>query len=317
MEDPTDKLVVTVTPNPSVDVLFAAGRLVWEDANRLPQPRRRPGGQGINVSRALAALGGRTLALTLLGGRVGREVREWLAQEHIPFRAVAISNETRVFVAARESETGRSLLLNSRGPQCAAEDQDALLQLVRDALETDRPAWVACCGSLPPGFSEFFYADVGKVVRAAGCRFVPDCDGTPLERAATGCDLLVPNRHEAERLLGVPVTAADASAAARCLRDRFGTSLAVITLGEEGAVVASSRGVWRARPPAVVGGSAVGAGDAFLAAFLVGLEQQPEEEALRRAVAAGTAVLLSQGSALVSTADHEAILGRTRIDTAS
>ena len=49
-------MILTVTPNPSLDLLFRAERLVWDDANRIPLPRRRPGGQGINVVRAVRAL---------------------------------------------------------------------------------------------------------------------------------------------------------------------------------------------------------------------------------------------------------------------
>jgi fructose-1-phosphate kinase PfkB-like protein len=65
-------LVLTLTPNPSLDLLFSAERLVWDDANRLSDPRRRAGGQGMNVTRAALALGARSEAIALLGGRTGR-----------------------------------------------------------------------------------------------------------------------------------------------------------------------------------------------------------------------------------------------------
>ena len=49
--------IVTLTPNPSIDLLFQTTRLVWDDANRVESPRRRAGGQGVNVVRALRELG--------------------------------------------------------------------------------------------------------------------------------------------------------------------------------------------------------------------------------------------------------------------
>jgi predicted alpha/beta-fold hydrolase len=61
-------LILTVTPNPSLDLLYRASTLVWDDANRIPEPRRRPGGQGINVARAVRSLGGEAAAVTMLGG---------------------------------------------------------------------------------------------------------------------------------------------------------------------------------------------------------------------------------------------------------
>ncbi|MGH7470333.1 MAG: hypothetical protein ACRENP_20510 [Longimicrobiales bacterium] len=67
-------MILTITPNPSLDLLFETSRLVWDDANRMAAPRRRPGGQGVNVTRAARTLGGSSVALVLLGGRVSDEL---------------------------------------------------------------------------------------------------------------------------------------------------------------------------------------------------------------------------------------------------
>jgi fructose-1-phosphate kinase PfkB-like protein len=91
-----------------------------------------------------------------------------------------------------------------------------------------------------------------------------------------------------------------AAQAARQLHE-LGASIAAITLGDEGAVLSAGRTVWHAAPPRFDRGSAVGAGDAFLAALLEELEvESPMDSALRRAVAAGAAVLQSTGSELLT-----------------
>jgi len=298
--------IATVTPNPSIDLLFEATRLVWDDANRVEMPRRRAGGQGVNVVRAAAELSGdpaAAIAIAPLGGAAGRELRELLEGEGTPVRAVPIAGETRVFCGVRETGTGRSMLINPRGPVLFDEEAARLLDAVDDVLQQHRPAWLAACGSLARGLPSDFYARVGQLARARGVAFVPDGDGDALRLAAQArCDLLVPNQHEAARLLGgdpaADLTPAEAAAAAAALR-RW-APLACITLGAAGAVCADGDQAWYALPPSAPPGSAVGAGDVFLAAFILARSDgAPAPDALRRAVAAGTAVLSSRGTDLV------------------
>ncbi len=300
--------IATLTPNPSIDLLFEAETLVWDDANRVDAPRRRAGGQGVNVVRAARALGGEAVAIVPLGGAAGRELRELLEGEGTPVRVVPIAGDTRVFCGLRETATGRSLLVNPRGPTLSADEGEALLAETARALDQLQPAWLACCGSVAPGLAPDLYARAGALAHARGVSFVPDGDGPALRRAAEGgCELLVPNEHEAARLLGRErLDAIDAPGAATALL-RF-APLVCITLGGAGAVCADERGTWRATPPPRPAGSAVGAGDVFLAAFLLALESGAEPAAaLRRAVAAGTAALASRGSDLVTAEDAAAL----------
>ncbi|MGH7471624.1 MAG: 1-phosphofructokinase family hexose kinase, partial [Longimicrobiales bacterium] len=293
-------VILTITPNPSLDLLFETSRLVWDDANRMDAPRRRPGGQGVNVTRAARMLGGSSVALVLLGGRVGDELERALAGEGTPYERIDIEGETRVFVGAREAETGRSMLLNPRGPQISPAETEGVVQSITAVVRRLQPRWVAACGSIPPGLTSDLYARIGQAAHELGARFVPDCDGDALRTAARYADLLVPNRHEAERLLGLPIV--DTMSAARAVRrlHELGAAVAAITLGAHGAVLSDRLTTWHVEPFSINRGSAVGAGDAFLAALLIELEAgSPSEIALRRAVAAGAAVLHSTGSDLL------------------
>ncbi len=325
-------MLLTVTPNPSLDLLFTADALVWDDANRVRMPRRRPGGQGVNVVRAARALdpGADALAVLTLGGAVGADLEALLRGEGTPLVAVPVPHETRVFVGVRDRGAGRSLLLNPVGPRADAGVADALYSAV--LAELDRPPegrarWLVCCGSLLPGLPTDFYGRLGAAARERGWSFVPDCDGEALRCAAPLADLLVPNVHEAERLLGRTIAGAEeASEAAAELVDR-GAAMAVITLGAEGAVAATRNGRWRARidagglgvgsEPRLEEGSAVGAGDAFLAGLLVASGAAAPEgpgERLRAAVAAGTAALLSRGGELLRRADVEQVLPHVTVE---
>jgi fructose-1-phosphate kinase PfkB-like protein len=61
-------------------------------------------------------------------------------------------------------------------------------------------------------------------------------------------------------------------------------------------------------------GSAVGAGDCFLASLLLSLARHvPPADALRDAVAAGASVLAGRGSDLINRAAYDALRSPTRI----
>ena len=318
-------MIITLTPNPSLDLLFGAQRLVWDDANRVPMPRRRPGGQGINVVRAARALGAEQVhAVAPLGGPVGEELEGMLAAEGTPLTAVPIAGETRVFVGVRESATGRALLLNPRGPEITADELEALSSAVDGVLE-DAPegAWFAPCGSTLPGMPPELYLELGTRASERGVRFVPDCDGPALALAVPEADMIVPNAQEAGRLVRRAVADVESALlAARTLRDR-GPDRVAVTLGRDDAVLVTDEGEWWARAVApedraevLTGASAVGAGDAFLAALLLALDDGAEApDALAGAVAAGTAVLLSHGDTLVAEADVEEVRGWVEVQS--
>lgn len=311
--------VLTITPNPSLDLLHDTELIAWDDANRVDPPRRRAGGQGINVSRAVVALGGTTHVVTPLGGRTGEELRSVIDGEGIPSTIVAGPGETRIFAALRETSTGRSILINPRGPAYGTVDVDAFKHAAEEAIRTTRPRWVACCGSLPPGFPPGFYASMGAAARSAGASFTTDCDGEALRLAFDeGADLLVPNRFEAERLTGRSIEDVSAAiAAARSLAEGRPGCMVVITMGAEGAVLVSRGFAAHASAPPVDGaapGAAVGAGDALLAAVLLASIRGIDlRETLAAGVAAGTAVLSSQGAQLIDTQVYRALTGRVTI----
>jgi 1-phosphofructokinase family hexose kinase len=309
-------VLLTVTPNPSLDVFFDADRFVWDDANRVDQPRRRPGGQGINAVRAALALREHALAVALLGGSTGRELAQNLAAEGTPFEPVWVEGETRTFIALHERDTGRSLLVNPRGVHCGRAAEEALIAAIETRLESERPYWVACCGSVPPGMDPAIYARIGAAVRRSGAGFVADCDGDALRFAAeAGCDLLTPNIHEAERLIGASIRGVDeAAVAAARIAERYRLRLVALKLGAQGAVAVTEHSAWHAADECGSTGSAVGAGDAFLAALLIALTRnEPTPDALRSAVAAGTAVLFSDGSDIVTFERYRLIRDRVRV----
>jgi ribokinase len=129
------------------------------------------------------------------------------------------------------------------------------------------------------------------------------------------CDYVTPNESEAEALTGIAVTdPASAETAARALLAK-GAGAALITLGENGALLATVGGSWHV--PAISAGPVVettGAGDAFNGGFAVALAEGMSNEAAVRFAAATAGISVTRpGTAPSMPERHEidALLART------
>ena len=148
----------------------------------------------------------------------------------------------------------------------------------------DRPRYVVASGSLSPGIPDDFYARTADIVKRLGAKFVLDTSGPSLEAALKkGVYLFKPNMRELRELAGHPLTN-EASWISACRKLILGgTAEAVaLTLGDQGALLVTKQGAWRARGLEIEVRSTVGAGDSFLGAMVSSLAcGQEMEEAFR------------------------------------
>lgn len=284
-------MILTVTPNPALDVTYEVDALVPGASLRVDAPRARAGGKGVNVARVLRQAGAEATAILTAGGPVGQEVVDDLEASGLPHLAVAVSGGTRRSVAIVDRAAGDTTILNEHGHALDPVELAALFTTVRAALP--RATCVVASGSLPPGAPDELYADVVRDARSVGTPAVIDATGTALLAAcAAGADLVKPNREELVATTGVD----DPVRGARRLLDA-GARRVVVTLGAEGLLAldaADPDRVFRARLPRPLRGNPTGAGDAAVAAAALGLaEGLPFPELLRRAVAWSAAAVLA------------------------
>ena len=76
-------MILTLTPNPSVDRTITVAALTRGAVQRATDTRMDPGGKGINVSRALALNGAATTAILPIGGGHGRMMLEPVSYTHL------------------------------------------------------------------------------------------------------------------------------------------------------------------------------------------------------------------------------------------
>jgi len=295
-------LIVTVTMNTALDRILTVPNFQRGQRHRASEKLTLAGGKGIIVARALKRLGVPVVATGLVGGRNGRRILEELSEEAVLNDLVRIGDESRTSTAVIDPTSGVYTEIIEWGPLVDAEELDILREKI-DYLARGAETMVFA-GSLPRGVEPSFYADMIRELKRSGVSTVLDTEGEALRLGVEAePDLVTPNQLETEALVGQE------------LSDEEDFVLALDTITEMGArnvIIKHERGVYahlrrekekgrpmrfRVESPAVEVVSPVGAGSVLLAAFLAArLERVKPEEALRRAVAAGTASTLVVGS---------------------
>ncbi|RFU84524.1 1-phosphofructokinase [Streptomyces triticagri] len=292
-------MILTVTPNPSLDRTYEVPALDRGEVVRATGERLDPGGKGVNVSRAVSAAGVATLAVLPLGGVPGELVATLLRDQGIVAVPVPVAGHTRSNISVAEPD-GTLTKINAPGPELSADEAESLLTAV--AAGSQDADWVACCGSLPRGLAPSWYAALAARAHEAGARIALDTSGPALLAAlAERPDVVKPNAEELAEAVGRPLsTVGDAVKAAEELRER-GARAVLASLGADGQLLVDATGLHFGSAPVGTVRSNVGAGDASLAGFLAAGGTGPQ--ALAAAVAHGAAAVQLPGSVMPTPAD--------------
>lgn len=290
-------MIVTVTPNPSLDRTLHLPRLQPGEVNRATSTMTEPSGKGVNVALALHGAGHATRAVLPVGGPVGAEIASGLEGLGLNMIGVPIAGSVRSNVTLVEAD-GRSTKVNEPGPQLSAGEVEALCA----AVLGQGGDWVVWAGSLPAGFGPPRLATAIVQARAAGRRVAVDASGSAMAGVLAGDPdglphLIKPNADELAEAVGTPLaTLADVVAAARTLIDR-GVGAVLVSLGGDGAVLVTADLALHGTAPVERVVNTVGAGDALLAGYLAACAGEPAE-ALASALRFGATAVEHEGTLL-------------------
>ena len=302
--------IVCVTPNPALDRTLEVPGLRPGSTMRASSSRVAAGGKGVNVARALAALGAPARCMGPLGGASGRILADLAAAEGLPATWTWCEVETRSCLILVDSEAREPTVINEAGPRLAAEDWK---RVCSDVLAQTAGASAVCVsGSLPPGVAPEELAAFCRSLLSSGQALWVDSSGPALQAVLSvpGSRLKI-NREEAQELFGRRLDGmAACENAARQLVGR-GMTTVVLTMGGEGALLAEEEGCWHVAAPPIETVSAVASGDSFLAGLVAACTSGRDlREALCWGVAAGTANALAAGGARFSRPQFDAVLAR-------
>ena len=308
-------MIYTVTLNPALDKTVTVPGLTVDEVNRIVEVREDPGGKGINVSKVIAKLGGKSCALALLGGTVGEKIKGMLERDGIDVWAFEVQGETRTNLKVVDPKLDTHTDINEPGPEITIATLDDMLEALVASIS--RGDIVVLSGSLPKGAPVATYAAWTRACAKAGAKVFLDADGSALSHGLGAHPYLAkPNDAELSRLCGRELNDVDDIAEEALRIVNGGVGRVVVSMGGAGAVIADESHVLLARSPKVPVGSTVGAGDSVVAALAYAEEQgMGLADAARLAMATGAANVMQSGTQAAERAQVDALLDRVSIES--
>ena len=297
--------ILTLTLNPALDMATNVPDILPGQKLRCTDPHLDPGGGGLNVSRAIRALGGDSLALVALGGLTGDRLAGLIRAEGITFLSILGPGETRQSLTVTEGASGKQYRFMLPGPVWGEAERARVFTLLS---ATARPGGISVIsGSQPPGVPADFPGQLAASME--GSRIVLDTSGSALfeavKRPIPGLDVLRMDGEEGEELAGRKLeTRAETADFASELVARGVAKTVIVARGAEGNVLANATERLFSPAPRVKVKSTVGAGDSFVAAFVLAMARgQDAATGLAMASAAAAAAVMTDATQLCRAED--------------
>lgn len=305
--------ILTITLNPALDLSSSVGRVIPGPKLRCSPPAVHPGGGGLNVSRAIALLGGKSRAFVALGGTVGQRIRTLLEAEKIELQFFEIEGETRQSLSVTSAIRAEQFRFVFPGPEWQQSQVTNAMLAIEDAVQ--QATILVVSGSLPPGVPPDFTATLAAKLPPQ-TRIIADHSGAPLNWHVdnpSAIEVLRMDAAEAEELAGkVLISRQDTAEFARHLVDQGVAKVIIIARGADGSVMAAPEGLYHSCCIVTDIRSKVGAGDSFVGALALAMDKgETWADALRHGVAAAGAAVMTEGTELCRPEDVEHLLRKS------
>jgi 1-phosphofructokinase len=290
-------MIITINLNPALDKTVEIPNFEAGTVNRVLSLRLDAGGKGINVSKVILSLGGKSRAVGILGGVAGSFIVDYLDRIGIENSFYFIRGETRTNLKIIDYNRKTNTDINEPGPPLTSEDIEILKQMVFSNLEANTV--VVFSGSIPMNVDKKIYGEWISAAKKVGVKTVLDADGELLKYGIEAGPFIVkPNIYELERVLGKKFRdIREVERFARSLLEKYGIELIAVSLGEKGAVFVNKERSVLVDGIKVDVKSTVGAGDAMVAALAYSSDRGYSfEKTVKLAVASGTANVMTSGS---------------------
>jgi 1-phosphofructokinase family hexose kinase len=308
-------MIYTVTLNPTLDITYVVDKIVFGEPVTASEVIKSPGGKGINVSRALRAMGTDSVALSMVGGHAGEEMLDLLQTEGLILQIVRIKNETRTNVIIL-AEDGREMMIRAVGPPVETTETKRVTDLVFRIAQA--PEVLVLSGSLPPGTRDDIYYHLTVEGKKRGSKVIVDCEGGPLSAAIeAGPYLIKPNIVEFQELAGAELkSTSEVVRFARTLIEK-GVQIVVVSMGRQGALMVTAERALEGTVP-VVSDDTVGAGDSMVAGLAMGIVQSLGlERTFHMGLACSVSAVMNMGPGLADKGSYEKAYPQIKIERVS
>lgn len=291
-------MIITLTMNPAIDKTVEVDNFQLDSVNRIKSVHLDAAGKGINVSKVVKVLGGRTKTIAFLGGENGTYIKSSLDKERLSLIHVPVKGETRVNTKIVDYQNDTFTDLNEKGPEIQEENLNLFINHLVSVSSSQ--AMVVCTGSVPPGVPKTIYKDLIKRLNGFGAKTLLDASGDLFSQGLLASPTIIkPNIHELEMYTGNKLESEQMIIDTCQTFIATGVEMVVVSLGEKGALMISKDKVLKAKGLKVDVKSTVGAGDAMVAALCYGYDKKfPLEEIFSLAIAASAAQVSVQGTSV-------------------
>ena len=294
--------IITLTLNPSLDKSTHFTGLIAEQKIRCEKPRYDAGGGGINVSKAIAKLGGSSLCIHTSGGSAGIMLEEIILKDGIENKVIPTQNWTRENFIAFENITKAQYRFGFPGNELLEDEKEKVIETIKEI----NTKYLVLSGSLNEGLPTDFYQTIAEIAKAMGIKVIVDTSGEPLRKVLEkGVYLIKPNIGELAKLIGVErLELSEAEKAAKTLLENGAAEIVVVSLGTQGAILVSKEQIEFVKAPKVTKKSTVGAGDSMVGGMVWALSQNKTlKEVIQWGVSCGTAATMNEGTQLFKKED--------------
>lgn len=301
--------------NPAIDVEWKVNDVVWEEKNNILSEKRWAGGKGVNVARAFRKLGGDCCLVLPIGGKSGKELKEFIDAEKIPNHPVPIAQNIRENIVITTPNKGQ-MRFNPLGPELSRSEWESVFTTLEEGgVET-----VILSGSLPRNAPVDTYRRLIENCQKHSIRAILDCDGPVFAESVIAHPFLVkPNQFELGQWRGARLSTKDEIICAAQDLAKVTENHVLVSLGKDGALL-----IWQenkgkmccfsAKGPSIAVLNTIGAGDAFLAGASYALCRKMDPVfCLKVAVGVGSSVVCRNAGDFPTPAEIEASLNSVEI----
>ena len=283
-------MITVIGFSPAIDITYVVDKLIPGTAHQVTQKFTIAGGKSVNVASVLSTLGADSQLLIPLGGDSGRSILEDLEKRNIKTIHQQISGVTRTCVAVVEDQ---ATVFNEPATFLTSAEYDQFEKLISHQSASSKV--VVFSGSMPTNYTPERFQNLVQKVKTSDNQVIVDTSGDYLLAGAKAkADLVKPNHDE---LAAAFPGLAQSDAVAALLE--LGAGAVYLSMGSQGGKYISPSEDFSIEVPEVVG-NATGAGDAFVAGFASGIEQDLTlSETLVLASSCGTAAVLEDTGGVV------------------
>ena len=291
-------MIYTVTLNPAIDYYVVMKEFVEGSLNTAEEGYTLAG--GINVSKVLKNFGKESVALGFVGGFTGSFIKDDMKACNIAERFIELEENTRINMKLKTEKTESEIA--GKSPKISKENIEKLLDEIKNIKKDDI---LILSGSVPNTIDKGIYGEIIEKL-PEGTKVILDTRGEPFTKAlAKGVFITKPNIDELSEFFHKKLeTTEEIVKAGKKLR-AMGSKNVIISMGKEGSILISEKGVYKGNAPKGKLISSVGAGDSMVAGITYGLIEGKElEEAYKFGIASGSATAFSEGLTTFETMEN-------------